>query len=130
MAQKGPKMARIALPRDLRTAGRTLLRGVVAYLDTEKLLLDTHEEVVLIEACRTADRLAQLREVLAGMDLTESAAVRLLAEERQQRTALAHLLLTKLGLPTGVVGASGAGATPRSRRGQTGARNRWGDRAS
>ena len=119
-------MGKIAVPRDLRAAGRALLRGVAGYLDDEVLVLDAHEEAVLIEACRTADRLAQLRDALSGADLTEPATVRLLSEERQQRATLATLLLSKLGLPTGVAGVGGTGSTPRSRRAQTAARSRWG----
>ncbi len=114
-------------PRDLRAAGRALLRSVSGFLTAERLTLDPHEHAVLIEACRVADRLAELREALAGADLRDPAAVRLLAEERQQRLAMATLLVTKIGLPTGVAGDSPAvGVSPRSRRGQAGARSRWG----
>jgi hypothetical protein len=114
-------------PDDLGTEGRELLSRISAFLDGydpdgRSLQLDPHEEAVLVEACRLADRLAQIRAVLVGADLAEPAGVRLLAEERQQRATLATLLITKLGLPTGLVGEP---ATPRSRRAQKAAHSRW-----
>jgi len=114
-------------PRDLQAAGRAVLQAVSGFLTCERLTLDPHELIVLHEACRVADRLAELRDALAGADLHDPVSVRLLAEERQQRLALATLLVTKLGLPSGVAGDNPAvGMSPRSRRGQTGARARWG----
>jgi ABC-type transport system involved in cytochrome c biogenesis ATPase subunit len=95
---------------------------VTAFLDDEGMLLDPHEEAVLVEACRIADRLAQLRAALADADLSDVAAVRLLSEERQQRVALSTLLISRLGLPTGLVGEP---VTPRSRRAQKAAQTRW-----
>lgn len=109
-------------PSDLDRDGRALFRRVARFLDEQNMVLDPHEAAVLVEGCRVADRLAQLRAVLDGADLTEAASVRLLAEERQQRLALSTLLITRLGLPTGLVGEP---VTPRSRRAQQAAQSRW-----
>jgi hypothetical protein len=121
---------KMPVPRDLGPAGRAVLRAVGGWLEEQKLVLDPHELIVLHEACRVADRLAQLRSALDGRDLADAGAVRLLAEERQQRAALAGLLVSKLGLPTGAVAGDGqvgvAGSSPLSRRGLAGARARWG----
>lgn len=116
------------IPRDLRTEGKALLQRVTTWLDEEKMVLDPHEEVVLLEACRVTDRLSMLRKAIEGQDLATAGAVRLLAEERQQRTALANLLVTKLGFPTGVLSEdeSSTGSSPRSRRAQNAANSRWG----
>ena len=110
------------IPTDLARHGRALLRAVGGFLDEQDMLLDPHEEAVLVEAARVVDRLAQLRDVLDGADLADAATVRLLAEERQQRLALSTLLVVRLGLPTGLVGE---GATPRSRRAKRAATDRW-----
>jgi hypothetical protein len=122
-------MGRITAPADLGRQGRALLRRLDGWLAEQQLRLDPHEEVVLVEACRIADRLGQLRAALAEVDLAvEPGAVRLLAEERQQRSALAQLLITKLGLPTGLVDpgeAPAGGLSPQSRRGQKAAAARW-----
>lgn len=115
-------MGKPTAPDDLGDAGRELHRAVDAFLDEQHMLLDAHELAVLAEACRVADRLAQLRVAVDGLDLTKPAAVRLLSEERQQRGMLSNLLITKLGLPTGLADAPG---TPRARRAQTAANTRW-----
>jgi len=114
----------VTLPRDLGRDGRSLLRRVIAVYDEHNLEPEAHERVILTEAARVADRLAQLRAALAGVELTEVAAVRLLAEERQQRVALSTLLVSRLGLPTGLGGEQPA-ATPRGRRAQQAANTRW-----
>lgn len=119
-------MSKIVVPRDVGPSGRALLRGVGAYFETEDLEPDEHEVIILVEAARTADRLEQLRRALADVDLTEPASVRLLAEERQQRAALAHLLTSKLGLPTGSPSTVVTGSTPASRGRQAAANARWG----
>lgn len=114
-------------PEDLQVDGRALHQRISEWLAEENVALDPHEEVVLVEACRVADRLALLRAAIAGRDLVEGGVVRLLAEERQQRVALANLLVTKLGFPTGLVGDedTSVGASPRSRRAQKAAQSRW-----
>jgi hypothetical protein len=122
-------IVKMSVPQDFGASGRALFRAVGAWLDEQKLVLDPHEVVVLHEACRVADRLAQLRAALDGRDLADAGAVRLLAEERQQRAALVGLLVSKLGLPTGAAGdgqVGGPGSSPLSRRGLAGARARWG----
>lgn len=117
-------MAHIEVPRDVRAAGKALLRTIGGYLTEQGLVPEPHELIVLVEAARTADRLAQIRAALVGADLTDASTVRLITEERQQRTALAGMLLSKLGLATGVAG--GVGSTPMSRRGQSAVIHRWG----
>jgi len=112
----------VRAPKGLGRPGRALLRAVNLFLDEELLDLVAHEIAVLHEACRVADRLEQLRAALDGADLADPATVRLLAEERQQRLALANLLVTKLGLPTGL---ADAGSTPQSRRAAKAANTRW-----
>ncbi|GAA0638682.1 hypothetical protein GCM10009547_48630 [Sporichthya brevicatena] len=112
----------------LGPAGRRLWEAVDAYLVREKLVLDEHEVVVLELAAATADRVDQLGQALTGMDIaSNAAAVRLMAEERMQRKALAELLTTKLGLPSGIAAETkDTGRTPRSRRAQKAAAVRWG----
>jgi hypothetical protein len=103
-----------------------LWRRIDRWAEAQNLIFDEHEIVVLTEACGVADRLAQLGEALAGWDSSDPASVRLLTEERLQRGALANLLVSKLGLPTGVVATEPVkGTTPRSRRAQTAAQARW-----
>jgi hypothetical protein len=114
-------------PEDLGAEGLALWAAVHEMLKAENVVLDGHELEILAHACRTADRRAQLRQALAGIDLvTDAAAVRLLAEERMQRQALAKLLVTTLGLPTGLPAEdSSKGKTPRSRRALKAADARW-----
>ena len=119
-------------PNHLGRDGGRLWRRVARWLaehDGGPVLLDPHEEAVLGEACRVADRLSELRAALDGADLADAAMVRLLAEERQQRVALSTLLIVRLGLPTGLADEPRPkGSTPRSRRAQSAARARWGAR--
>lgn len=114
-------------PEGLGPAGRSLWRRVGKWLADHEgaaVTLDPHEQTILGEACRVADRLAELRAVLADVDLASDAAgVRLLAEERQQRGALASLLVVRLGLPTGLADAP---TTATSRRASKAALVRWG----
>lgn len=118
-------------PAGLGAGGGRLWRSVASWLDQHpagSVQLDPHERELLAEACRIADRLGAMREVLDGADLTDAGTVRLLAEERQQRLALATVLVTKLGLPSGMPEEASPkkGATPRSRRAQRAATARWG----
>lgn len=122
-------------PNGLGTDGSRLWRRVVAWLSEHpagSIELDPHERELLGEACRIADRLGSIREALDGADFTDAASMRLLSEERQQRLALANLLTSKLGFPTGMPQETGQkkGRTPRSRRAQTAAHARWGTEAT
>lgn len=123
-------------PRDLDGDGRSLWGRITSWLDERNLILDPHEELLVVEMCRTADRLAALRRTLAAVrSPTNPDWTRLASEERQQR--LAHgLLVSALGLPSGAVddappAVAGAGRaaerTPRSRRAQNAAATRRAD---
>lgn len=85
-------------PTDLAQAGRELWDHISG--DYE---LSPHEAALLEEACRTRDRIAQMRAQVAadGVMLTSSQGLRLhpaVAEERSQRLTLARLIAT-LGVP-------------------------------
>ena len=115
-------------PKGLDAAGRALWRQVAKWAGSRNVEFDEHEFVILTEACHVADRLSQVAEALDGWHPADPTALRLLVEERQQRQLLSLLLVTRLGLPTGIVTVDPAkGVTPRSRRAQTAARARWGD---
>ena len=112
-------------PKVLGSAGRSLWRRIGGWADEQGIVFEPHEVVVLTEACGVADRLAQLAEALVDWTPSDPASVRLLTEERLQRGALASLLITKMGIPTGLV--DGAGVTPKQRRAQAAAAARWRD---
>lgn len=87
-------------PTGLRRSGKALWSAVLS--DYE---LDEHEEAILLEACRTADRLDLLESVLRaeGVMSESSQGVRVhpaLVESRQQAVTLARLL-TALRIPQG-----------------------------
>ena len=88
-------------PRGLSAAGRRLWKSV---LDTYEL--DQHEELLLLQAARTADRLEDIATGLVGEPLTVSnargdlVAHPLLNEQRQQALTLSRLLAS-LRLPSG-----------------------------
>src|ERR1700691_1637936 len=88
-------------PKDSGPAGRKLWRSVAGEWD-----LDVHEQLLLTEACRTADRLADMADLLATAPMTvenrfgELTAHPLLVESRQQSIVLARLLAA-LRLPEG-----------------------------
>lgn len=92
-------------PAGLSTAGRSLWRSVVADFE-----LDTHEGLLLLQACRCADRLDAIAKVLADADLTVTNAHEdevphpLLREARMQSVTLSRLLAS-LRLPSGEEGA-------------------------
>jgi hypothetical protein len=95
-------------PTGLRPSGRALWRAVLN--DYE---LDEHESTILREACRTADSLDDLQNLLEveGLTAESSQGVRIhpaLVELRQQRVTFARLL-TALRIPAGV--ATGEGRT-------------------
>ena len=75
-------------PNGLKAPGRRLWKGV-----TEALELDEHERALLIEACRTADQLDLLDEVVADEGvLVDGRAHPALVEARQQRITLTRLV--------------------------------------
>jgi hypothetical protein len=88
-------------PKRLGTQGRALWSSVTADYDLEQ-----HEVALLTAACRTADRLEDIAEALAGASLTvkntrgDEIAHPLLVEQRQQGISLSRLLAS-LRLPTG-----------------------------
>ncbi len=115
-----------AAPRGAKAAGRRLWLSVVDLYE-----LDEHEMVLLREAVRVVDLLAELHAVVErdgpmltapdGAVRTHPAAV----EARQSRIALARLIGV-LRLPTGDDGEVAAGARPQRR---VGVRGTYGVRA-
>jgi hypothetical protein len=105
-------------PKGLGTAGRRLWRSVV-----EEFELDEHERVLLVQACRTVDRLDDIAAGLVGQPLTvenfrgDPVAHPLLNEQRQQSLTLGRLLAS-LRMPTGDEEAEGR---PQRRGGARGA---------
>ncbi|WP_433503548.1 hypothetical protein ACQP04_28115 [Pseudonocardia halophobica] len=89
------------VPAGLAAAGSKLWRSITADYDVEE-----HEHLLLLEACRVADRLDRLAMESAGAPLTvknfkgDEVANPLLVETRQQGIVLARLLAS-LRLPTG-----------------------------
>jgi hypothetical protein len=94
-------------PKGLAAPGRRLWRSVV-----EEYELDEHERVLLVQACRTVDRLDDIAEALVGQPLTvdnfrgDPVAHPLLNEQRQQSQTLARLLAS-LRMPSGDQEAEG-----------------------
>lgn len=89
-------------PSGLRRTGRGLWTAVLSDFD-----LDTHEQTILREACRTADTLDDLQAALVsdGVMSESSQGSRVhpaLVELRQQRVTFARLL-TALRIPAGEV---------------------------
>lgn len=111
-------------PEDLDAAGRKLWRDLEAWRAGVDLEWDPHEVILLAELCRTADRLASVREAIATVDATAPPWVRLSTEERQLRLQFARTT-SSLGLPSGVPSDDGKGRSPRSRRAQKAAESRW-----
>src|SRR2546430_15985174 len=99
MAEQPKPARRPTRPADLRAAGRRLWASVVADFD-----LGPDEIGALVEACRTADELADLRAALTGQPMTvlgstgQTVANPLLAEVRRHRATLGQLL-ERLSLP-------------------------------
>ncbi|MCI0583165.1 MAG: hypothetical protein L0227_09800 [Chloroflexi bacterium] len=114
-------------PADLarRGPGRRLWRAIAAKYDPDLL-----ETTVLAEACRTLDRLAELRELLERDGLVvagskgQSRLHPAIAEERAARLALARLL-GMLRLPGDAAAFDGQLASPRSAAASRAARTRW-----
>lgn len=88
-------------PSGLATAGRALWRAVAGEFE-----LDRHEELLLREACRTADRLDRLADEAAKGSVTvtnhrgDEVAHPAMVEARQQAITLSRLLAS-LRLPSG-----------------------------
>ena len=101
MATKLSKARPAKVPAGLLTAGKSLWKSV-----TDEYELDTHESLLLIQACRTADRLDSMAAELATSPLTltnfrgDEVAHPLLTESRQQSLTLSRLLAS-LRLPSG-----------------------------
>lgn len=95
-----PKRAKQA-PRGLKRAGKALWNSVFNEYE-----LEVHEELVLIEACRIADRLDDLAKAQADAPLTvrnvkgDEVASPYLVEARQQQVVFVRLLAS-LRLPVG-----------------------------
>lgn len=91
-------------PSGLATAGQRLWSSVL-----EDYHLDVHEELLLLEACRCADRLDRLAKDAERAPLTvtnhrgDEVAQPLLVEARQQQITLSRLLAS-LRLPSGEEG--------------------------
>ena len=88
-------------PRGLGRNGRRLWRSIV-----DDYELETHEQLLLSEACRVADRLERLADESVSSTLTvtnnkgDEVANPLLVEARQQAIVFSRLLAS-LRLPTG-----------------------------
>lgn len=80
-------------PAGLDTAGRRLWKSITDGNDTEE-----HEKAILLEACRTADRLDRLADAQSGQPLTvrnskgDEVAHPLLTESRQQSITFSRLI--------------------------------------
>jgi hypothetical protein len=79
-----------APPPGLRTSGRALWTSIVRRLE-----LETHETLVLIEACRIADRCDQLDAVIQQTKVLDK---EMLVEARHQQITLTRLIAS-LRLP-------------------------------
>lgn len=91
-------MSEVRVPTGLKAAGRSLWKS-----STEEFELAQHELALLEEACRVRDRIRDLDKAVNedGVMLSSSQGARVhpaIAESRQQRLALARLLVT-LGIP-------------------------------
>jgi len=92
-----------APPKELKASGRKLWTAALA-----DYTFDVHEELLLLQACRCADRLDWLA-VAAGSEVTvvsgkgETAAHPAVVESRQQSLTLARLLAS-LRMPSGEEG--------------------------
>ncbi|MFD8453891.1 hypothetical protein [Streptomyces coelicoflavus] len=90
-------------PRELGESGARLWESVAEHYD-----LDVHEELLLLQACRTADLLDRLARRADGAELTvvnakqELVTAPWITEHRQQSLVLARLLAS-LRMPSGEV---------------------------
>ncbi len=88
-------------PKGLKISGRKLWSSILASYE-----LEVHEELLLVQACRTADRLDELAAEAAANPITvvnargDQIPHPAIVESRQQSLSLARLLAS-LRLPTG-----------------------------
>jgi hypothetical protein len=91
------------LPAGLATAGKSLWKSVTG---PDGFDLDVHEQLLLLQACRCADRLDAMADELIGASLTvtnhrgDEVSHPLMVESRQQSLVLSRLLAS-LRLPSG-----------------------------
>lgn len=96
--------SRVNVPVGLGEAGRKLWSASASAYD-----FDAHEELLLLQACRTADRLDRLEDEARGSAVTvenhrgDQVAHPALVEARQQAITLARLLAA-LRMPSGEEG--------------------------
>ena len=101
MSSVRAKTRTVKVPDGLLTAGKSLWHSVV-----DEFELDRHEALLLLQACRCADRLDSMAAVLADAPLTVTNARGdevphpLLTESRQQSLTFSRLLAS-LRLPSG-----------------------------
>ncbi len=88
------KPTRQAVPHGLKSAGRQLWDSVSTDFE-----LEPYEASLLLQACQTADIIADLQAVIEQLGC--DCAARELAEVRQQRLAFARLIVA-LRLPNGL----------------------------
>ncbi len=100
----------VGVPRGLKSAGQRLWTAV-----HERYGLAPHEELLLVEACRTADRLDKINADLAKPRLPDDRRDRLYREARAQQAMLARLVAS-LRLPD-----DDSGRRPQRRGGARGA---------
>jgi hypothetical protein len=98
-----------AAPRGLKAAGRQFWDSV--WSDFE---LEPYESSLLLQACQTADHIAELQAVIGTLGV--DCAPKELAEIRQQRLAFARLIVA-LRLPNGLEGEGQARRPQRRARG-------------
>ncbi|WP_068483469.1 hypothetical protein [Pseudoclavibacter helvolus] len=112
-------------PGVLRDRGSELWRNLHATLE-----FDLHETVVLIEACRTLDRIDGLQTVLDrdGLTTTGSTGQTIVhpavAEQRQQQASLARLV-SQLNLGSAIEGGAAAMSRQISEAAKSAANARW-----
>jgi len=96
----------IKMPRQTKTSGLGSSGTALFTSIDDHYELEVHERLLLVEACRTADRLNAIADALASAPLTvtnargDEAAQPLLSEARQQQLVLARLIAS-LRLPSG-----------------------------
>lgn len=98
--------AKPPMPRGLKAVGRQLWDSVCSDFE-----LEPYESSLLLQACQTADHIAELQAVIETLGV--DCAAKELAEIRQQRLAFARLIVS-LRLPGGLEG-EGQGRRPQRR---------------
>lgn len=97
--KEGPEMTTKKAPSGLQSAGRRLWRSIL-----DEYELDVHEEILLLQACRCADRLDTLAKEATAPTITNTkgdvVAHPALVESRQQSITLSRLLAS-MRLPSG-----------------------------